>query len=77
MDLQKIRNMNDEELRNYLCQLSNRNLKKCSTCGEDATMVLKVENKKTCQIKKLCGICDECYKKLVKQLNTTEIEWND
>lgn len=77
MDLQKIRNMSDEELRIYLVNLSNRNTSKCSACNEPATKVVKIENKETYQTKKLCGICDECYKKLVKQLNTTEIGWND
>lgn len=76
MDLQRIRNMNDEDLKEYLNFISNRNTTRCSVCSQGATKVVKIENKETYQMKKLCGICDDCYMKLVKQLNTTEIEWN-
>ena len=76
MDLQKIRNMTDEELARYLQNLSKRNCNKCSICGEVCTKVVKIENKEEMQTKQLCGICDECYEKLLEFLHTTDINWS-
>lgn len=75
MDLSKIRNMSDEELSLYLNNLSSRNFKKCSICGSNAIKVIKIENNDTCQAKKICGICDDCYIKLLTYLKTTDVKW--
>jgi hypothetical protein len=76
MDLQKIRNMNDAELERYLQNLAKRDCHKCSICGEESFKIVKIENKDYLQTKQLCGICDECYEKLLEFLHTTDINWS-
>lgn len=75
MDYNKIRNMNDEELAQFLRDISNRDTTKCSKCGSIPKYVVKIENTETIQTKKLCAICDDCYKQLVIHLNAFEIVW--
>lgn len=76
MDLQKIRNMSDKQLEKFLKNLSKRDCNKCSICEKECTKVIKVDNKKEAQSKQLCGICDECYEKLLDFLQTTDISWD-
>ena len=76
MDLQKIRNMTDEQLTRYLQNLARRDCNKCSICGRSCTKVVKIENKEEMQTKMLAGICDECYEHLLNFLNTTDINWS-
>lgn len=75
MDLNKIRNMNDDELRKYLTNLSNRDLHKCSICDKSADKIIKIENKRTCQTKSICGLCNSDYSSLLEFLCTTDPNW--
>lgn len=75
MNYDRIRSMNDKELAQFLRDLSNRDTTKCSKCGQIPKYVVKIENTETFQTKKLCAICDECYKQLLMELNTFEILW--
>ena len=75
MDLKRIRNMNDEDLRKYLTNLSNRDLRQCSICGNSTDIVVKIENKKTFQTKSVCGVCNSDYASLLEFLGTTDPNW--
>ena len=77
-DLDKIRNMTDEELARYLKRLSNnRGDRTCSKCGKTANFVVKIENTEAFQTKKLCGLCDKCYQELLNYLELYDIIWKD
>jgi len=75
MNYDKIRKMNDKELAEFLKNLSNRDVTKCSKCGLIPKYVVKIENTETFQTKRLCAICDDYYKRLLMELNTFEILW--
>lgn len=82
MDLDKIRNMSDEELRCFMNNLSQRNNIFCSKCGN----VVNPRIRKNINIgiydkhigqktKKLCSLCNECYVDLLDYLGVPDIEW--
>ena len=76
MDLNRIRNLNDEELTNYLKLLSNRNNSNCIVCSKTGTYTVNIQNKKKAQQKKLCSLCSNCYKELLNYLKTEDILWD-
>lgn len=76
MNLDKIRKMNDEELSNFLKQLSTRSSKNCMKCGKPVAFVVKIENQDTFQTRKLCGLCKDCYEKMLKDMGLYDIEWD-
>lgn len=76
MDLEKIRNMNDQELENYLKLLANKKTI-CIKCGKtNPNYTINVQNKKLIQQKKLCNLCDECYSELLDVLGVCDIIWD-
>ena len=78
MKLDRIRNMNDEELAAYLKRLSNkRSDNLCIKCNNKADFFVKIENCDTFQTKKLCGLCEDCYNNLLEHLGTFDVIWND
>lgn len=77
MDLNKIRNMNDEELQRYLNSLSSRKDNSCYKCGKNnANYTLNVKSKKQEQQKKLCSLCNDCYNKMLEKMEIEDIIWN-
>lgn len=77
MDLNKIRNMNDIELENYLKSLTKRNHTNCVKCDKSGSnYTINIQNKRALQQKKLCNLCDECYTELLDYLGTTDILWD-
>lgn len=82
MDLNKIRNMSDNELRSFMNELSQRNNIFCSKCGN----VVSPKNRKNINIsiydrhagqkaRKLCSLCNSCYTDLLDYLGVSDIEW--
>lgn len=81
MDINKIRNMNDEELALFLSKVTLKKTKDCIRCKKEEDFnntfkILKVENKETFQTKRLCCLCDDCYQKMLEFLNVIDIDWN-
>lgn len=83
MDLNKIRNMSDNELRSFMNELSQRNNIFCSKCGN----VVSPKNRKNINIsiydghagqkaRKLCSLCNSCYTDLLDYLGVSDIEWD-
>lgn len=77
MDLDKIRQMNDEELSKLLKQLSRRGGKSCAKCGKPTSFNIKIENAETFQTKKLCGLCQDCYDDLLDYLQVYDVDWSE
>ena len=82
MDLDKIRNMSDEELRCFMNNLSQRNNIFCSKCGNVVNSRIRkninigIYDKHIGQkTKKLCSLCNECYVDLLDYLSVPDIEW--
>ena len=76
INLEKIRNMDDEQLSNYLKSLTNKNKNYCVKCGKTGEFTLFVKNIKEYQQKKLCSLCKNCYNELLKQLEMDDIIWD-
>lgn len=77
MNVKMIRAMSDEELEEFLSRISYKKTNHCSKCLKASNKAVKIENKETFQTKKLCMVCEDCYKKLVEFLNTNEIDWSE
>ena len=76
MKLNEIRNMSDEELKNYLNNLSGNKLHSCPKCGSLVTRKsVIIYNKDLLSQKKLCYICDKCYLELLNFLNVSDVFW--
>ena len=74
--LNKLRGMSDEELTNYLKNLSGRAGSNCVKCGKpNANYTMNIQNKKKSQQKKLCNLCEACYTDLLEYLGTCDIIW--
>lgn len=82
MNLERIRNMNDKELRNFMNEISHRNNIFCSKCGN----IINHKNKKNISVgiydkklgqktKKLCSLCNDCYVELLDYLAISDVEW--
>ena len=76
MNYDKIRNMNDNELKTFLQGYSKRDTHTCLYCGKETTKVIKIENKESLQTKALCGLCNECYEKFLEDLGTYDLGWD-
>lgn len=77
MDLEKVRNMSDEELTNYLNYLQSKSSKNCAKCYKKETgysIYIRKDGNIT-QTRKLCNICEDCYKKLLNDLSVRDIDW--
>ena len=75
MNIDKIRSMNDEELRRYLPNLSNRDVSTCAKCSRPADKIIRVENRNVGQTKQLCGLCDKHYDEFLDQLGVYDVAW--
>lgn len=76
IDINKIRNMSDEDLERYLRSLSNKNKKDCYVCGKTRTNYdIYIKNCSEFQQKKLCSLCDEHYVELLNHLKINDIDW--
>lgn len=83
MNLDKIRNMSDEELKSFMNELSQRNNIFCSKCGN----VVSSKDRKNINIgindrgyqkaRKLCSLCNSCYVDLLDYLGISDIDWSD
>jgi len=83
MNLDKIRNMSDNELRSFMNELSQRNNIFCSKCGN----VVSSRSRKTINVginengvqktRKLCSLCTMCYVDLLDFLGMEDIDWSD
>lgn len=74
MDLQKIRNMSDNELTRYLNNVSQRNAQICCKCGEITCKERRVGiyTYKGYENKKLCTLCRDCYFDLLDYLSISD-----
>lgn len=77
MNLDRIRNMSDEELTSYLKNMSNKKNMNCYCCGKNGKNTILIKNFHNNQQKKLCTLCDDCYDKLLDFLNITDIIWDE
>lgn len=83
MNLEKIRNMNDDELRKYINELSKKNNIVCVKCGatterkdrKNITVSISEKYNYSLRTKKLCSLCNECYAGLLEYLGTEDIDW--
>lgn len=81
MDLEKIRNMSDEQLTRFINDVSQRNSIICSKCGgiviskERKCLMISINDKGTQKSKKLCNLCNECYIDLLDYLGISDVEW--
>lgn len=77
MDLKKIRDMDDDELSVYLKSLMIRKTTNCYKCGkENSPYTINIQNKREQQQKKLCSLCENCYKELLNYLSIEDILWD-
>ena len=84
MNLEKIRNMSDEELKSFMNELSQRNNIFCSKCGDvvhskDRKVINVAIYDKTIgqRARKLCSLCNNCYVDLLDYLGVSDIDWED
>ena len=76
MNLDQIRKMSDDELRRFLRQISSKNASQCGICQSgSAIYTIYVNNRRLGQQKKLCNICENCYKLFLEKLNVSDIMW--
>lgn len=84
MELNKIRNMSDNELRSFINDISQRSNIFCTKCGN----VVNPRDRKNINIgiydksigqktRKLCSLCNDCYVDLLDYLCVSDIEWDD
>lgn len=77
----KIRNMSDEDLKQFLEDYKQPQTKLCSKCGKMGTKTIRVtakdKNLKNLeQTRKLCMVCDDCYEQLLDFLEVSDVNWN-
>lgn len=76
MDLEKIRKLNDEDLKKYLKSLTNKNIM-CAKCDKkNPNYTINIRNKGIYQQKKLCDLCNGCYESLLDYLGVCDILWD-
>ena len=81
MNLEKIRNMPDEQLARFINDVSQRNSIICSKCGgiiiskERKCLMVSINDKGIQKSKKLCNLCNECYIDLLDYLSISDVEW--
>ena len=76
-DLDKIRNLSDEDLKKFLKNMEKRDTNSCPACGKRTTKIIKVNNTETFQTKMLCGLCDEHYEQFLDQFKILPIMWDE
>lgn len=67
MNIQRIRAMNDEELKTYLSKLSDRKSNNCIKCGKEAIYAFFVKNRKAEQQKNYVLYVKNVIKKHLKK----------
>lgn len=78
MKLDKIRNMNDTELRDFLTEIQQRKMPVCAKCGDLINKDKRVISiTKNYAVRKLCTLCLECYVDLLDYLGISDIDWED
>lgn len=78
VDLEKVRNMNDEELNNYLTYLRKENKQACARCYAPISgyeIFVRHNKKGYLSTRKLCSICENCYNEMINFLNVEPINW--
>lgn len=81
MNLDKIRSMNDAELRSFMNEISQRNNIFCSRCGNVVssryrkTINIGINDGGYQKVRKLCSLCNECYVDLLDYLSVSDIDW--
>lgn len=77
MKIDKIRQMTDEELKEYLKNLTSKRKDMCIKCGEtEVRYAVYIQNRDRLQQRKLCNICDKCYEELLDYLETEDVIWD-
>lgn len=82
MNLDKIREMSDAELRTFISTVAQRNNIFCAKCGG----IVSSKDKKTINVsvydehngqrsKKLCTLCNNCYVDILDYLGVSDIQW--
>lgn len=82
MDLNKIREMSDIELRTFISTVTQRNNIFCAKCGG----IISSKDKKIINVsiydkhngqksKKLCILCNDCYVDMLDYLGVSDIQW--
>ena len=82
MDLDKIRNMSDKDLKEFLSNIKSKN--HCDKCGNiidkkdrkviNVTVYDRYSGQKS---KKLCCLCDNCYSDMLDHLSVCDVDWGD
>lgn len=76
MNLDKIRKMNDEQLKKFINNaIYGRNTTCHKCCKLDANYTIYINNKREYQQHKLCKLCDDCYSELLDYLKVDDINW--
>lgn len=82
INLEKIRQMDDKELRQFIGCLAQRNNIFCARCNnlvgknDKKTLSVSIYDKQYGQkAKKLCVLCDDCYTKLLDDLGISDVNW--
>lgn len=82
ISLEKIRQMNDKELKQFIGIIAQRNNIFCARCnnlvGRDDKKTLSVSiYDKHCgqKAKKLCVLCNDCYTNLLDDLGIADVNW--
>ena len=77
MDLDKIRQMDDEELTKLLRKIPSYNTTRfCAKCKSFSIYNIKIERPNKFQTRKLCGLCQKHYDKLLEFLKVDDIDWD-
>lgn len=84
MNLDRIRKMNDDELRKFINTISKRGSDLCIKCDiplnctERKTINIGIYSSTSGQkIRKLCSLCNECYIDLLDYLGVSDIDWGE
>lgn len=83
MDFDAIRSLDDEQLRKFINDLSQRNNVFCAKCGavinhkNKFNINIGIYNNLGQKVKKLCSLCSDCYTDLLDYLSVPDIEWGD
>lgn len=81
MNLEKIRNMSDEDLTRFINGVSQRSSIICSKCGgvmnskDRKCLMISINDKGMQKSKKLCNLCSECYTDLLDYIGISDIKW--
>lgn len=76
-DLDKIRNMSDEDLKKFLRSMEKRDTVTCPACGKRGIMIVKVNNTETYQTKTVCSLCKEHYEEFLEHFHILPVMWDE